>query len=338
MSDPIGVALIGTGMWAKRLVTAIQRTPSLRLVTCFSRSEEKRNAFAEEFGCEAAETFQAAIEQDEVQGVILATPNNVHAEQVAACAAVGKHLFVEKPIADTLEDGRAIQAACQVAGVSLLVGHSFRRLGAARKVKELLDAGALGEVVLAEANFSLPAMLTPDKWRYYRETCPGGPLMQLGIHHVDTLQYWLGAVVRVQGSFAQLHTSAEIDDIASTQLVFENGARGTLNNSYVSPKTFDLRLYGTEGVLDYHTDMSVWPHAAKMDSATRLSLWTKSEQKELEFEQRDMLVEELDEFAGCMAGTAQPETGASEGLAALQVVLAAIQSHEAGQAVELPLG
>lgn len=335
----MGVALIGTGMWAKRLVAAIQRTPSLRLMICYSRNEEKRNAFAEEFNCESAETLEAAIEHDDVQGVILATPNNVHAEQAVACAAAGRHLFVEKPIADTLEDGRAIQAACETAGVTLLVGHSFRRLGAARKVKELLNAGALGDIVLAEANFSLPAMLTPDKWRYYRDTCPGGPLMQLGIHHVDTLQYWLGAVVSVQGSFAQLHTPAEIDDIASTQLVFKNGTLGTLNSSYVSPKTFDLRLYGTEGVLDYHTDMSIWPAAAKMDSVTRLSLWTKSELEEIQFDQRDMVVEELDEFARCIAGTAQPETGASEGIAAaLQVVLAAILSHESGQAVALPLG
>lgn len=335
----MGVALIGTGMWAKRLVAAIQRTPSLRLMICYSRNEEKRNAFAEEFNCESAETLEAAIEHDDVQGVILATPNNVHAEQAVACAAAGRHLFVEKPIADTLEDGRAIQAACETAGVTLLVGHFFRRLGAARKVKELLNAGALGDIVLAEANFSLPAMLTPDKWRYYRDTCPGGPLMQLGIHHVDTLQYWLGAVVSVQGSFAQLHTPAKIDDIASTQLVFKNGTLGTLNSSYVSPKTFDLRLYGTEGVLDYHTDMSIWPAAAKMDSVTRLSLWTKSELEEIQFDQRDMVVEELDEFARCIAGTAQPETGASEGIAAaLQVVLAAILSHESGQAVALPLG
>ena len=187
--------------------------------------------------------------------------------------------------------------------------------------------------MLAEANFSLPGTLTPDKWRYYRETCPGGPLMQLGIHHADTLQYWLGPVARVRGAFAHLATTAEIDDVGVAQLEFGNGALGTLTSSYVSPKTYFLRLYGTEGVLDYQTDMSIWPKADQMDLATTLTLRTKSGIEQLEFNTRDMLVDELDEFARCIQGTARPETGALEGLRALDVILSAIRSHETGNIV-----
>lgn len=101
------------------------------------------------------------------------------------------------------------------AGVTLLVGHQMRRVGAARRTKALLEEGVLGTVVLAEANFSLPGVIIPDQWRAHRRTCPGGPLMQLGVHHADTLQYLLGPVVRVRGSFARLSTAAEIDDVAS---------------------------------------------------------------------------------------------------------------------------
>lgn len=335
VSEPKGIALIGTGFWGRRLAAAVGRTPELRLVTCYSRGEDKRASFAAEFGCEAADTLEAAFEHPEVQGAVLATPNTAHAAQAQALAAVGKHVFVEKPIAHNLDDGRAMRAACEAAGVSLMVGHSFRRLGAARKVKELLENGTLGKIVLAEANFSLPGTLTPDKWRYYRQDNPGGPLMQLGIHHVDTLQYWLGPVRKVQGAFARLHTSAEIDDVASVQMLFSNGALGTLNSSYVSPKTYDLRLYGTEGVLEYYTDMSIWPNAEKMDEATRLSLWTKIEQRTIDFERRDMLVEELGEFARCMEGSAQPETDAVGALNTLQVVLEAVRSHGEGVALSL---
>ena len=81
----IGIALIGPGMWGKRLAAAIKQTPSLRLVTCFSRNEAQRQAFASEFGCEAAESFEAAVEHPQVQGVLLVTPNNIHAEQARAC-------------------------------------------------------------------------------------------------------------------------------------------------------------------------------------------------------------------------------------------------------------
>lgn len=335
MSASVGVAQIGTGMWGRRLAAAVQRTPALRLVTCFSRDEEKRSAFAREFGCEAAPSFEAAVEAPDVQGVLLVTPNYVHAEQAITCAERGKHVFVEKPIADTLVDGRAMRAACETAGSVLFVGHCFRRLGAARKVKQLLDAGVLGTVVLAEANFSLPGTLTPDKWRYYRQTCPGGPLMQLGIHHADTLRYWLGPATRVQGSFAHQVTQAEIDDVGVALLEFEGGTCGTLTSSYVSPKTFRLRLYGTQAVLDYQTDMSVWPQADRMDGATILTLQTQSGQQPVDIVPRDMLVEELEEFARCVRGEAHPETGPAEALAALQVILGAIRSNETGQIISL---
>jgi predicted dehydrogenase len=318
-------------MWGNRLAAAVLRTPSLKLVTCYSRSEEKRNAFAAQFGCKAAPSFTAAIEHPDVQGVLLVTPNHIHAEQTIACAERGRHVFVEKPIADTVKDGRLMQETCEKAGVTLLVGHAFRRLGAARKIKELLTEGALGQVVLAEANFSLPGFLTPEKWRYYRETCPGGPLMQLGIHHADTLQYWLGPVEQVSGSFARLATTAEIDDLGSVQMVFASGARGTLSSSYVSPKTFYLRLYGTEANLNYETDMSIWPQADQMDMATTLTLQTKSERQTIPFSAHDMLVEELDEFARCIRGEAEPETDAAAALNALMVIRGGIASHESGQ-------
>jgi predicted dehydrogenase len=327
----VGIALIGTGMWGKRLGPVIKRLPSLRLVTCYSRNLEKRQAFAAEFECAAASNFEAAIEHPDVQGVLLLTPNAIHAEQAVACAQRGKHVFVEKPIADMLSEGYKIQEACRTAGVVLSVGHAFRRLGAARKVKQLLEEGVLGTVLLAEANFSLPGLLTPDKWRYYRDTCPGGPLMQLGIHHADTLQYWLGPAKRVQGSFAHLATQAEIDDVALALIEFENGVRAALNSAYGSPNTFYLRLFGTEANLHYVTDMSIWPRADRMDAATTLTLQTKSGQEIINFEPRDMLAEELDEFACCINGQAVPETGATEALAALEIIRGAIESHQSRQ-------
>jgi len=335
LQEPLGVAVIGTGMWGRRILATVKHTPSLRLVACYSRDAEARKAAASEFGCAASDSFEQAIHWDGVEGVLLITPNNVHAEQTRACAEAGKHVFVEKPIADRLEDGLAMQVACKSTGVTLFIGHGFRRLGAARKVKQVLDEGRLGKIVLAEANFSLPGTLTPDKWRYYRETCPGGPLMQLGIHHADTLQYWLGPVVQVRGMFAHLATSAEIDDVGVAQLDFANGALGTLTGSYVSPKTYFLRLYGTDAVIDYQTDMSIWPKTNQMDAATTLTLRTKSAVEQLEFEPRDMLVDELEEFARCMRGTAQPETGVLEGLRALDLILSAIRSYETGTPITL---
>jgi predicted dehydrogenase len=333
---PVGLALIGTGMFAGLVAKAAARTPSVELVTCFSRDPVRREAFAAEAGCEAAASFEAAVEDPRVEAALLVTPNFTHAEQAAACAARGKHVFVEKPIADTLADGAVIRAVCEEAGVALLVGHGLRRLGAARAVKRSVDEGTLGRVVQADLNFSLTGTLRPESWRYRRETCPGGPLLQLGVHHADTLLYWLGPAARVQGSFARLVTEAEIDDVGVALVELESGARATIASSYVSPKTYTARLLGTNAVLDYAADASVWPRAELLDGVTTLRLTTAEGTRDVPFEARDPVAEELDELARCARGEAEPETGAVEALAALAVVLGAVESDATGAPVALP--
>jgi predicted dehydrogenase len=316
------IAIAGTGMWGPRLAAAAQRA-GLELVTCFCRDEGKRREFAERFGCEAAPSLEEAIGDSRVEGVVLATPNDVHEEQTVACAERGRHVFVEKPIAESVQAGERMKQVCADAGVKLMVGHAFRRLGAARRVKQLIDDGALGRVVLAEANMSLTGSFKPGAWRGERERNPGGPIMQLGIHHVDTLAYWLGPVQRASGRFAHVHAQADIDDLGVVTLEFESGALASLTGSYVSPKTLSLRLLGTEAVLNYRTDFSVWPDAQALDGVTTLTL----DGEPVDFEERDMLAEELAEFGRCIRGEAEPETGAEEGLAALGAVLQALDPH-----------
>jgi UDP-N-acetyl-2-amino-2-deoxyglucuronate dehydrogenase len=317
-----GIAVVGTGMWAPRLAAAARRA-GLDLVACFSRHESRRREFGERFRCEPAASLEGAIGHPAVEGVVLATPNDVHEEQALACAERGRHVFVEKPIADTVEAGERMRDACAAAGVTLMVGHAFRRLGAARRVKQLLEDGALGRVVLSEANMSLPGSFKPGAWRAERARNPGGPIMQLGIHHVDTLAYWLGPVRRASGRFAHVHSAAGIDDVGVVALELESGALASLTGSYVSPKALSLRLFGTDAVLDYRTDFSVWPDAQALDGVTTLTLAGEP----VEFEERDMLAEELAEFGRCIRGEAEPETGAEEGIAALAAVVQALEAN-----------
>jgi predicted dehydrogenase len=313
-----GIAVIGAGMWAPRLVAAAGRA-GLDVVTCFARDRER----AARLGVPVAASFEAAIEHPDVDAVVLATPNDVHAEQAIACAHRGRHVFVEKPIADTVDAGARMRQACAAAGVLLMVGHAFRRLGAARRVGELVAEGRLGEVVLAEATFSLPGKLGPEAWRAHRERNPGGPLMQLGIHHVDTLAAWLGPVRRTTGRFAHVHTSADIDDVGVATLELASGALGVVTGSYVSPHTFAVRLQGTSAVLDYRADLgAVWPDASRLDEVSTVVV----DGEPVAFEPRDMLAEELAELALAIRGDAVVETGADEGIAALRVILEAVRT------------
>jgi predicted dehydrogenase len=322
-SRPVGVALVGTGMWAAQIAAAARRA-GLRLVTCFSRDAQRRRAFAEKAGCGAAPSLRAALEHPDVEAALILTPNDTHADIALACAERGLGVFVEKPIADSVADAERMAAACADAGVPLMVGHAFRRLGAARRAGELVAEGALGRVVLAEATFSLPGALSPDKWRAHRERNPGGPLMQLGIHHVDTLASWLGAPVSASGRFARVETQADIDDVGIVALEMASGSLAAVTGSYVSPKTFAIRLSGTRAVLEYRADFSVWPDAQRLDAVTTLTL----DGAPVAFEQHDMLAEELAELGACVRGRAVPETGATEGIAALRAIREALGDEE----------
>jgi UDP-N-acetyl-2-amino-2-deoxyglucuronate dehydrogenase len=309
------VSIIGTGFWGAKLAEAVGRS-SLELAACYSRSAERRDEFAARFGCDAAGSYESALEA--CDAVVLATPNADHEAQALAAAARGKHVFVEKPIATTIDAGERMREACAAAGVVLQVGHELRRLGAARKAKELVDGGALGTVVLAEANFSLASPVKAGTWKEGR----GTPLVQLGVHHADTLQYLLGAVARTTGRLNRVVSDVDIDDTGAAILELESGALATITSSYVSPKTYSIRLLGTEAVLDYRTDISVWPAADRLDSMTTLTVGREP----VEFATVDPLVDELEELARCARGEARPETGADEGLAALRVILAAVKS------------
>ena len=307
-----------------RQIAAAARRAGLRLVTCFSRDARRRRAFAERTGCGAAPSLRVALEHPDVEAALILTPNDTHAEIALACAERGLGVFVEKPIADTVEDAERIARACADAGVALMVGHAFRRLGAARRAGELVAAGELGQVVLAEATFSLPGVLTPEKWRAHRERNPGGPLMQLGIHHVDTLASWLGEPVAATGRFAHAVTEADIDDVGVVTLQMASGSLAAVTGSYVSPKTFAIRLSGTRAVLDYRADFSVWPDAQRLDAVTTLTL----DGEPVTFEERDMLAEQLAELGRCVRTGAAPETGGAEGIAALRAIRAALEASE----------
>jgi predicted dehydrogenase len=106
---PLGVALVGTGMWATQIAAAAGRA-GLRLVTCFSRDAERRRAFADKAGCGAAPSLRVALEHPDVEAALILTPNDTHAEIALACAERGLGVFVEKPIADTVEDASGWRA------------------------------------------------------------------------------------------------------------------------------------------------------------------------------------------------------------------------------------
>src|SRR5918996_6073468 len=136
MSDKVKLAPVGLGRWARVLAGGAQRGDVVELASCFSRSEDKRRQFQEEFGIErAASSYDELLADPEIEGVVITTPNDTHRDVIIQALEAGKGVYVDKPIAHTLEDAMAIEAVVRSTGLVFAVGHSARRLAGPRGVK-----------------------------------------------------------------------------------------------------------------------------------------------------------------------------------------------------------
>jgi len=325
--EPIRVACIGMGWWSDVLADAIQRSGKLEIAACYTRSEQKRQAFAAKYGCKAAPSYEAMLEDRTIEAIINTTPNNVHLETTRAAAAAGKHVFLDKPIANTVADGRAITAACRTAGVVLALGYQRRRESHFRWLRQRIDDGVFGKLVNAESNISRDRLgkIDLNSWRYTAEGMPGGVMLQIGIHYTDVLEYLMGPIKAVSGRFAQLVLPGDNPDVASLVLEHENGALSTLNASYASASEYYLmNIYGKEAsaYYDLHQGLRFLKRGADGSSPVPCA-------------KNDAFVEELEEFAAAVRGQAEPEMDGERATTSLAVIRAGIVSAREGRRVEV---
>jgi UDP-N-acetyl-2-amino-2-deoxyglucuronate dehydrogenase len=323
----IQVGIVGIGWWSDVLADVVAKTDGIELRAGYSRNEDKTTAFADRFNCEAVTSYEAMLALDDLDGVILTTPNSAHRPGVEAAAKAGKHVFVEKPISNTLEDARAMIAACSAAGVVLAVGHSYRRHGALRHLRKLIDDGELGRVSLAEGVFTNDngLKLEAGLWRSDPAEIPGGCLMQIGIHQIDNLLYLMGPVSEVSAYFNRLETKPEVEDVTAVLMRFDSGAVGYVAADYISPRRFTLTLHGTKANAYFDMD----------NDGLRLQRTGESKPTPVAYPPNDHLVAEIVDFAAAISGNTAPEVDGQQALVPLAIVLAAQQSSAEGRSVPL---
>lgn len=338
MSDQIRLASVGLGRWAKVLARGAQRGDLIQLTSCFSRDAARREAFQQEFDipCSAA-TYDELLQDPAVEGVIITTPNDTHRDLVIQALEAGKGVFVDKPIANTMAAAREISDAVERTAGTFAVGHSSRRLSGHRIAKRWIEEGRLGEPALAVATFTNERALELDSttWRSNEAQSPGGGLIQLGVHHFDTLEYLLGPIARIGGVVRRLHSRGAVPDLASTSLEFESGVIGTVATGWSSPGSYGLNLHGTKANLYYKLEFARWDEAHLTENYCMLESqpYRSTERVPIELPGGDSFREELEEFALAIRGTAAIEVGARESTRALAAVFAAIESSGRGGAL-----
>ena len=232
------VACVGLGWWSDELAKAVDgRDNKLRIVGGAARTPAKRAAFVERLGVRPYDSYEAVLGDSEIEGVILTTPHSLHADHVIAAAKAGKHVFVEKPFTLTAASAATAAEVCRRAGVVLAVGHNRRFSPAAVELKRLVDAGILGTILHAEANFSAPSALnyTPERWRASGVESPAGGLAGLGIHMIDALIWLLGPMDRTICQARRLALTVDIDDTTSALIDFKAGYTGYLGTMCAAP-------------------------------------------------------------------------------------------------------
>jgi predicted dehydrogenase len=325
-ASPLRVASVGLGWWSDVLADAAGRTDGrVEIVSCFTRSGDKRQAFADKYNCAAAPSLDELLADDSIDAVINTTPNHVHLETTAAVAAAGKHVFLDKPVANTIGEARAITRVCADAGVVLSVGYQRRRESHFRWIQERIAAGEFGTLVQAEANISRDraGQFELGHWRYTAEGMPGGVMLQIGLHYVDVLTMLLGPVESVSGMAAQLVLPGDNPDVGSLLMQHENGAVSSLSTSYASASEYYLmNIYGKKMSAYYNL----------FDGLRSLNQGDK-DQTPVAVDKNDAIAEQLIEWADAIAGDAEPEVGGESAMTSLAVVKAGITSVAEGRHV-----
>ena len=330
----VHLGIIGLGNWSRQIFQAVGELPEAKIVGCYSRYPDTKKAFALEYDCAACEQYEDMAEDPQIDGIVVMSSNAAHEGDVTLAASRGKHIFVTKPIATTVAAGKRMIAVCGQNEVILAVGHQTRREPTLRKLKEILDSGELGTVRLVEGNYSTPNGLKTKQgdWRWSVNECPGGALIQIGIHVIDTLQYLFGPFSRVFSWQDRGGLKVEIPGITATLMEFESGLRGYLGSSYVSSFSHWIKVYGNQ----------------KNAIFSELGGLTLTEDSWEEGEVRKKIasganvtppmpaiVEEIGEFVRCIRTGESPEIGGQAALHNLAVVLAAVESNKLGRPVEI---
>jgi len=336
MSAPertVQVALVGAGAWGLVLARAISESSKIRVKSCVGRDPERLARFVDDTGIPAARDFAQVLQDPDIEGVLLALPNEMHLEFARQAAVAGKHVYIEKPVANTLEDGLQIAQLERVHGIRVVVGHCARFLAGTRLIRAMIDEGRLGQVNLIEAAFcnDRGLRLTPQDWRWYRDRSPGGCLSQIAIHQFDTLRYLGGDLHSVSAIGAHRSPlAAEVEDQWLIGVNFADGKSGAITSSWTSAGRYDVRVTGDRASAFYEIDQAHWNRAGDLHLGAQLHVQARGKgttaRERIEVPAGDMFRDELEHFADAIVHAQPVEVSADNGVQALAAVYAALAS------------
>jgi len=246
--------ILGTGRIAETLAKAIAESSTGTLVAIASRTAEAANRFADKYDIPRRHaSYQRLLDDDEVDAVYIALPNQMHAEWAIKCARAGKHILCEKPLTTNLPQAMAVIEAVRYHDVFLMEAFMYRCHPQTAKLQQLIRAGAIGEVRLIQANFSYNMGPQYDNIRLQNE-CAGGGIMDVGCYTASMSRLIAGAAlgrdfaepIEVKGC-AHIGERSRVDEQATASLKFEGGIVANLACGCQVAVESVVRVWGSEG-------------------------------------------------------------------------------------------
>jgi UDP-N-acetyl-2-amino-2-deoxyglucuronate dehydrogenase len=342
--DTIGFGLIGAGAISTQHLEALEAVPGARIAAIASASEERARTAGERWGVPWTTDVDELLSRDDVDAVAISTPSGLHPAQALAALRHGKHVLVEKPIALSNVDARAVADEARRRGLMAGTVSQRRFEPVVRAVRDAVTTGALGrtDTIVAEGFYFRPqSYYDSAPWRGTVDL-DGGVLMNQAIHTIDLLRWIGGPVDRVAANIATLGHTMEAEDTATVSLRFSSGALGAIlaTTCAATERPTELRIEGDRGHIrlvgetatEWEVPGRAAPAARTDDAAppaTGSATWGTSAVG---------YVRQYSDFIEAIRDRRPPSVTAEDGAAAVEIVVAAYESSRTGCAVQLTGG
>jgi predicted dehydrogenase len=273
--------------------------------------------------------YDALLARDIVDAVYIALPNSLHADYAIRAARAGKHVMVDKPLANTVEEAEAMIAAARQAGVFLMTAYRLHNEPGTLAVLNSIRDGAIGKPLIFQSVFSFQTQPGNHRLKAHHW---GGPLQDVGVYCLNAARHIFGEepveAVAMRHQPKDDPRFAEIEATIAATLQFPSGGIAQFIASFGAAACDSYRVVGTQG------DLTLDP-GFKFDSATHLQVRRDGKAEEVGFPQVDQFAGQLAYFSDCIRSATPPEADGEEGLADLRALLAIEESSLTGKPVSI---
>ncbi|WOH69473.1 Gfo/Idh/MocA family oxidoreductase [Bradyrhizobium sp. BWA-3-5] len=341
----IRIGVIGAGLIGRKHLRKIAEHGDCELVGIADVNADQ--VAAEQPGARVFADYRKMLDEARPEAVIIASPNQLHAENGIACARAGIHILIEKPVTDTLETAGSLIAEVRKAGVKSVVGHHRRHHMQVKTLKALLSEGRIGDVVGVSAIWATHKPENYFKIAPWRSQAGGGPILINLIHEIDFLRFTLGEVTAVEAIAANRQRGFAIEDTAVALIAFESGALGTffLSDCAVTPWTTEqglgeapefpfsgqssYRIMGRRGAMEYPS-LTQWTQEGGAQD------WNRPIQAQANHTASiDPYVAQLDHFRDVIRDVTPSLQTVEDGARSLLVTLAIAEAANSGRRIDL---